>query len=383
MSGHPSRFVGLLKTASIAAAAAVWGTVAWADDAGDPARVRRAIAALDARQDAWSQFARAQRGEGASRTVCVSCHTGVSYALARPVLGQFTASTERSASEERLIGAVELRTARWDELDSPRFRLMYDSNERKKAQSRGTEAVINALILARDDATRARSEPAASTRAALQHLWKTQSKDGSEAGSWDWLDFGLEPWEADGSRVFGTALAAMAVGAAPGYRDGELDDEAARGLMLLREYLRRRFADESAYHRLWILEASRSMPGLLSPDQKRAVIEQLVSLRRDDGGWALATLGPFERVDGSAQDQTSDGYATGLVLHVLLSSGTPATRPEVERGLAWLRSHQQADGSWPGRSVNKQRDPATFVGKLMSDAATALAALALAEAGSR
>jgi hypothetical protein len=34
-------------------------------------------------------------------------------------------------------------------------------------------------------------------------------------------------------------------------------------------------------------------------------------------------------------------------------------------------------------SVNKERDAATFVGKLMSNAATAIAALALIEAESR
>ena len=82
--------------------------------------------------------------------------------------------------------------------------------------------------------------------------------------------------------------------------------------------------------------------------------------------------------------RTPDGYyATGLALHVLLRAGLPAARPELSRGFAWLRSHQQEDGSWPGRSVNKERDPATFIGKLMTDAATAIAAQALVEAGSR
>jgi squalene-hopene/tetraprenyl-beta-curcumene cyclase len=108
-----------------------------------------------------------------------------------------------------------------------------------------------------------------------------------------------------------------------------------------------------------------------------------LTVRRDDGGWALADLGRFERVDGTPQARDSDGYATGLVLHALLRAGSPATRPEVARGLGWLRSHQRGDGSWPGRSVNKERDPESFVGKLMSDAATAIAALALVEAGSR
>jgi hypothetical protein len=371
-----------LGIATIAAATG-WAAAARAGDAEDPARVRRAISYLDARQGAWSRFARAARGEGADRTTCVSCHTGISYALARPALGRFTAGADPSAPEERMIAAVRLRVEHWAELDSPRFRLMYDSDDRKKAESRGTEAVFNALILARDDAARGRAAAGAATREALRHLWATQAAGGSDAGSWDWINFGLEPWEASGSRAFGAALAAIAVGTAPGYLDRGLDERASRGVTSLRDYLRRRFPEERLYNRLWILEASKMLEGLLSADQMREVVDQLLALQRDDGGWALATLGGYERVDGTAQARDSDGYATGLALYALLRAGPPDVRPELARGFGWLRSQQQADGSWPGRSVNKERDPATFVGKLMSDSATALAALALVEAGSR
>jgi squalene-hopene/tetraprenyl-beta-curcumene cyclase len=371
------------RIATITVAAAGCAATAAAGDAGDPSRIRRAISYLDARQDDWSRFAKAQRGEGADSTTCVSCHTGISYALARPVLRRFAARPGPAAPEERMVAAVRLRVEHWAELDSPRFRLMYDGDDRKKAESRGTEAVVNALILARDDATRGRPASAAATRTALQHLWVTQTTEGSAAGSWDWLNFGLEPWEADGSRVFGAALAAIAVGSAPGYLDQRLDEGASRGVRSLRDYLHRRFPEENLYNRLWILEASTTIEGLLSADQRREVVDQLFAVRRDDGGWALATLGNFKRVDGTPQVRDSDGYATGLVLHALLRAGSPSVRPEVAQGLGWLRSHQQDDGSWRGRSVNKERDTATFVGKLMSDAATAIAALALIEAESR
>jgi hypothetical protein len=383
MSADDAMIRRALRIATITAAAAGWAATAAAGDTEDTVRVRRAVSYLDARQDDWSRFARAQRGEGDDRTTCVSCHTGISYALARPALGRFAARPGPAAPEERMTAAVGLRVEHWAELDSPRFRLMYDGDDRKKAESRGTEAVVNALILARDDATRGRAAPGAATRTAFRHLWGTQTTEGSAAGSWDWLNFGLEPWEADGSRVFGAALAAIAVGSAPGYLDQTLDEEAARGVRSLRDYLGRRFPEENLYNRLWILEASTTWEGLLSADQKREVVDQLLAVRRDDGGWALATLGTFKRVDGTPQARDSDGYATGLVLHALLRAGSPPARPEVVRGLDWLRSHQQEDGSWPGRSVNKERDPATFVGKLMTDAATAIAALALVEAESR
>jgi squalene-hopene/tetraprenyl-beta-curcumene cyclase len=260
---------------------------------------------------------------------------------------------------------------------------MYDFDDRKKVESRGTEAVLNALILARDDADRGRTAPGAATRTALQHLWETQKAEGPAAGSWDWLNFGLEPWEGKGSPAFGATLAAIAVGSAPGYLGGKLDEGASKGVRSLRDYLARRFPEESLYNRLWMLEASAVFEGLLTADQSRQVVDQLIAARRDDGGWALADLGTFKRVDDTPQVRESDGHATGLALHALLRTGSPSTRPEVAKGLAWLRSHQRDDGSWPGRSVNKERDAATFVGKLMSDAATAYAALALIEAESR
>jgi squalene-hopene/tetraprenyl-beta-curcumene cyclase len=380
MTDNPSPIRRVLTIASITLAAT---TLATAGDSEDPARLQRAIAYLDGRQDEWSRFAKAERGEGVDKTACVSCHTGVSYALVRPSLGRFAATPGPAEPERRMIAAVALRVEHQTKLDSPRFELMYDHNDRKKVESRGTEAVLNALILARDDATHGRPEPIAATRSALQQLWETQAKEGNAAGSWDWLNFGLEPWEANGSGAFGAALAAIAVGSAPGYLDRALDERASNGVRLLRDYLRRRFPDEGIYNRLWILEASTTFEGLLSADEKRQVVDQLLAVRHDDGGWALADLGNYKRSDGTPQTRDSDGHATGLVLHALLRVGTPATRPEVAQGLGWLRTHQQPDGSWNGRSLNKERDPKTFIGRLMTDSATAMAALALVEADKR
>jgi squalene-hopene/tetraprenyl-beta-curcumene cyclase len=257
---------------------------------------------------------------------------------------------------------------------------MYDSDDAKKIESRGTEAILNALVLARGDAALGRAEPGAATRIALGHLWATQTTAGSTSGSWEWLNFGLEPWESPRSRAFGAALAAIAVGSAPGYLARPPDAVAAQGTQHLCNYLRRRFPKESLHNRLWITVASTAIADLLTDEQKRQVFDQLLALQQTDGGWALAPLGDYTRIDGTDQAADSDGYATGLALYVLLGQGRPTTTPAVARGLAWLRSHQQADGSWPGRSVNKERDPATFAGKLMTDAATAFCALVLAEA---
>src|SRR5262249_30514220 len=98
-----------------------------ADEGDDRTRVERAIAYLDARQEAWSNFARAARGEGADRTTCVSCHTVLSYALARSALGRFSNGpghgTETAAAEARMLAAIRLRVEHWADLDTPRFDL--------------------------------------------------------------------------------------------------------------------------------------------------------------------------------------------------------------------------------------------------------------------
>jgi hypothetical protein len=100
-----------------------------------------------------------------------------------------------------------------------------------------------------------------------------------------------------------------------------------------------------------------------------------------DGGWSLASLvGDWKRHDGTPQETKSDGYATGLASLALEEAGVPRGDVHLKQGLAWLASNQNpADGRWSSSSLNKQRDPSTYIGRFMSDAATAYAVLALTE----
>ena len=84
----------------------------------------------------------------------------------------------------------------------------------------------------------------------------------------------------------------------------------------------------------------------------------------------------------TSQLTTPDGYATGLILHVLQLAGLSKENPQVSKGLSWLRSNQDPTGAWRATSVNKNRSPESkdpgkaHVGKFMWDAATAYSVLA-------
>jgi len=334
-----------------------------------------ALKYLAERQKAWFAFSSADRGEGETRTSCVSCHTVLPYALARPVLRPLVGAETATDQEKKLLAQTRMRVENWKELDSDKFGLFYDSNARKKKESWGTEAVLNTVILAFDD--RSRSSPSEGTKQAFSNLWQTQVQTGDDKGTWDWLDFNMGPWEWKEARYFGASLAAIAVGTAPGYYTPGRDSDIDARVILLREYLKDGLQRQNLHNRIWGLWASTKVEGILTEAEQKKLIDQLLDQQRDDGGWSLSSLGTWVRSDGTAQESESDGYATGLVLHVLQTVGAPKDDAKIAKGLAWLKSNQSATGAWRGVSVNKNRDPASHSGKFMSDAATAFAVLAL------
>ena len=324
---------------------------------------------LDSRAAWWETWPPAQRDH---QTVCVSCHTMLPYALSRPKLSAALKEQEMPAPESIMIGNLRKRVSLWSEVQP--YYLDATSGKGKSRESRSTESVLNALVLASNSANQKHLD--AITRTAFDSAWALQLKSGEHSGAWDWQVFHLSPWEGIESQYQGATFMALAVGwAAGGYAHERAIQE---NLKLLRSYLKREYASQPLLNQIVLLWASGNMPGLLSSKQKRELTDKVLELKQPDGGWSLASFGKWVRSDGTPQRKESDGYATGLVTLALARARTSRQQDAVASGRSWLEHHQnKEEGSWSAASLNKQRDPKTDVGRFMTDAATGYAVLAL------
>jgi len=275
----------------VALVAAAWTLTAGASRADAPAWNPHAAASyLDQRADWWTTWPGAARDH---ETFCVSCHTAAPYAVARPALRRVLGENAPSTAEAKLAANVLKRVRMWREVEP-----FYPDQTRgvpKTSESRGTESILNALVLSsRDAAAGALSDDA---RQAFDNMWALQMKTGDQTGAWTWLNFHYEPWEAERSPYYGATLAAVAIGMAPGHyaATGDIQDR----LKALRAYLQKGADSQHLFNRINLLWASTLLPDLLSAEQQRSIIDAVRRAQQDDGGWTMSRFADWKRIDNT------------------------------------------------------------------------------------
>ena len=300
---------------------------------------RAAADYLDARQKEWAAWPTANLAGGGK---CVSCHTNMTYLVARPALRRLLNESAPTAYETGLLDSLRARVAKRAPAD-----LYPKSKEPVQTGLAAVEAVFAALFLG--------------TPEAFDRLWALQTP----SGAWPWPSLDLDPWEMPESAYFGASVAALAVKTGPAAQRAR--PEAAR----LHQYLTREFAAQPLHHRLMALWA-----GAAPHDGRQSTLDELWRKQSADGGWTLEALGPWVQHEKAPPVAGSNAYATAFTSAALQRAGV--SDPRLQRALDWLKSHQDPKGYWDAVSMNKSYPADSMMAGFMRDAATAYAALALA-----
>jgi len=364
------RIIAVVSIVGVATAITFSAMAASSKKPGQTWDTEAAARYLDHAEERWATWPRASQERD---TFCVSCHTAALYAVARPALRAHVKDKNASTGETKLIDNVLKRLSAWNEIapyyPDQKFGLP------KTSESRGSEAVINALVLAsRDAAVGTFSED---TGRAFKNMWHLQMQRGDVTGSWPWMNFHLDPWEGDRSAYYGASLAALAVGMAPG--NYAKTPEIQENVKALSAYLQKNADKEYLFNTATALWAAAYLPDILQPAQKQAIKDKLLSTQAQDGGWSMSVMGEWKRSDGTPAETASDGYATAVAVLALKKSGDPSAKDAIQRGTSWLITNQDKSGMWRATSVNKQREVREdyVPGYFMIDAASAMAVLAL------
>ena len=306
---------------------------------------------LDSRQKEWFAWDRAKVEGG----VCISCHTGVTYLLARPVLRRALSEGQPTTYEKGLLGGLHAQAE-------------------AEGNRQGAEAVFGALFFALQNA--GGKTMTADEKQAFDQLWSLQLREGKERGAWKWPNANHDPWSTPDAPFYGAALALLAVGTAPvEYRERP---EIRERITALTDYLHREQPSQPLHNRLALVWASSKLPAVLSPTTRQAILDETLRAQQSDGGWTIASLGPWRPHPEAPPSSGSNSFATAYVSFVLQQAGVVRSEPAVVRALDWLKAHQNPEsGSWSAVSLNSRHDPNSMENRFMEDAATAFAALAL------
>jgi squalene-hopene/tetraprenyl-beta-curcumene cyclase len=307
---------------------------------------------LDGRQKEWFSWKPAMSADGP----CVSCHTGMTYLLARPALRRRLKESQPTMYEVGLLDRLRAKVG-----------------EKPAGGLQGVETIFSAMFLSREDVTKTMS---AHSQKAFDQLWALQARDGASKGGWRWYAASLDPWENTESGRFGASLAAVALTQTPDdYRTATTVREQSAALQA---YLMDSIASRRLHDRLALLLARSFIPDSL----RQSITADALGKQQADGGWTIQSLGPWMAHPDAPPSTGSNAYATAFTTVTLLRGGVPAADPKLARALDWLQSHQGAStGAWAAVSMNKRYPDGSMESRFMQDAATAFASLALIEAG--
>src|SRR5580700_7997221 len=107
----------------------------------------KAAAYLGKRSTWWISWPSSARDHG---TFCVSCHTATPFSLGRAALRGALGEAGTSPNEQKVLDSVTKRVRSWHDVEP-----FYSDQARglpKSSESRGTESILNSLILVWRDA---------------------------------------------------------------------------------------------------------------------------------------------------------------------------------------------------------------------------------------
>ena len=311
---------------------------------------------LDSRQKEWFEWPTAKRAGGP----CISCHTGLTYLLARPALRRVLGEPEPTVYETGLVDGLISRVG----LNVEDARK--GAKEPVASQAVGVEAVFAALLVGP-------KQPAA--KQAWNRMWSMQLQEGPAKGSWPWFDFNTDPYETSDSAFFGASLAAMAIGATP--PEYQAKPEIKEHVAELIAYLRTATPAQPLHNRLLLLWAAAKLPAAVQ-GARQSIIDETMRKQQADGSWTLAALGTWKDHPEAPPASGASAYATAVAAFALEQAGVPRSDPRLRKALKWLAAKQDPQsGYWAADSMNKRREPGSMPEGFMRDAATGFAVLAL------
>lgn len=307
---------------------------------------------LDGRQKEWFAWKPASSADGP----CVSCHTGMTYLLARPALRRRLKESQSTMYEVGLLDRLRAKVG-----------------EKPAGPLQSVEAIFSAMFLSREDAMQTMS---AHTQKAFDQLWTLQGGAGASKGGWRWYAVNLDPWENAESHFYGSSLAAVALTQTPAdYRNTPRVREQAAAL---NAYLMDSIESRRLHDRLALLLAR----SFITDSLRQSITADAFDKQQPDGGWTIASLGPWMAHADAPPSPGTNAYATAFTTFALLRGGVATSDPRLAKALSWLQSHQDpTTGAWAATSMNKRYPDGSMESQFMQDAATAFASLALIEAG--